>query len=462
MSPSLAARPWVPARCESYIQQLAATTASSNATQVHTELTRLVVDNHRIHDIECVNLNPATNIMNPAAEAMLSAHLGSRASLGYPGDKYEMGLEAIEQIEVMAAELAAEVFDARFAEVRVPSGAIANLYAFMATCSPGDTIIAPPATLGGHITHHKAGAAGLYGLTTVPAPVDADGYTIDIHALAALAADVRPVLITIGGSLNLFPHPVARIREIADSVGATVLFDAAHACGMIAGKAWPNPLAEGAHLMTMSTYKSLGGPPGGLVVTSETDIAAKLDAIAYPGLTANFDAGKTAALALTMLDWREIGQDYAKAMIANARALASALTDLDVPVFAADRDATTSHQFAVLAQRYGGGQSAAKRLRRANLLASGIGLPAADVNGDVNGLRLGTPELTRLGMNPADMPDLAAFISKGLDETDPSATAAELSAWRTQFTGVHYTVESLNTIDVAEAPHRRSTVPARR
>ncbi len=93
--------------------------------------------------------------MNPKAEALLASGLGSRPSLGYPGDKYEMGLEAIEQIEVIAAELCAEVFEAKYAEIRVPSGAIANLYGFMATCRPGDTIIAPPAAIGGHVTHHR-------------------------------------------------------------------------------------------------------------------------------------------------------------------------------------------------------------------------------------------------------------------------------------------------------------------
>ncbi len=89
----------------------------------------------------------------------------------------------------------------------------------MATCRPGDTIIAPPATIGGHVTHHLGGAAGLYGLTTVDAPVDPDGYTVDVDALRTLARETRPRLITIGGSLNLFPHPVAAIREIADEVG---------------------------------------------------------------------------------------------------------------------------------------------------------------------------------------------------------------------------------------------------
>jgi len=194
--------------------------------------------------------------------------------------------------------------------------------------------------------------------------------------------------------------------------------------------------------MTMSTYKSLGGPAGGLIVTDDADLAQSLDAIAYPGLTANFDAGKTAALAITLADWEAVGHDYAQAMIENAQSLAVALIALDVPVFAADRGATQSHQFAVLAQQYGGGQTASHRLRRANLLACGIGLPAAPVEGDVNGLRIGTPELTRLGMRPTDMPDLASFIARGLDPSlDPAAVAPEVTEWRQQFGGIHFTVD---------------------
>src|SRR3954454_8486310 len=210
----------------------------------------------------------------------------------------------------------------------------------MATCRPGDTIIAPPGEIGGHVTHHLDGSAGLYGLTTLAAPVDAEGYTVDVAALRTLAHQAQPRLITVGGSLNLFPHPVARIREVADEVGALVLFDAAHQCGLIAGGAWPNPLAQGAHVMTMSTYKSLGGPPGGLIVTDDAVLAERLDAIAYPGLTANSDAGKAAALAVTLADWEAVGGDYARMMVENAQALASALIDLGVPVHAASRGAT--------------------------------------------------------------------------------------------------------------------------
>ena len=102
----------------------------------------------------------------------------------------------------------------------------------------------------------------MYRLRTIPAPVHPTSYTVDVDALAELSRNIRPKLITIGGSLNLIPHPVSAIREIADSDGAKVLFDAAHLCGLIAGGAWPNPLDQGAHLMSMSTDKSLGGPPG--------------------------------------------------------------------------------------------------------------------------------------------------------------------------------------------------------
>ncbi|MBO6512260.1 MAG: aminotransferase class I/II-fold pyridoxal phosphate-dependent enzyme, partial [Roseibium sp.] len=308
-------RPWLPKTSAERIDTIQRQTRGLSSGAIADRLNELAEANRVIHEADCFNLNPATNVMNPRAEKLLASGLGSRPSLGYPGDKYEMGLEAIEEIEVIAADLAAEIFQARYAEVRVASGALANLYSFMATTKPGDAIIAPPASVGGHVTHHDAGCAGLYGLEIHTAPVDADGYTIDLTGLRDLANHVRPKLITIGMSLNLFQHPVREIRSIADEVGAHVLFDAAHQCGMIAGGVFSNPLDEGAHLMTMSTYKSLGGPAGGLIVTNEADLSEKLDAIAFPGLTANFDVAKTAALAMSLLDWRDFGPAYAEAMV---------------------------------------------------------------------------------------------------------------------------------------------------
>ncbi len=157
-------RTWVPQKCETYIHNIAADTARSDAIKTAGRIDGLITRNREIHEDECFNLNPATNVMNPKAERALASGLGSRPSLGYPGDKYEMGLEAIEEIEVICAELCAEVFHAKYAEIRVASGALSNLYAFMATCQPGDAIIVPPASIGGHVTHHQSGCAGLYGL----------------------------------------------------------------------------------------------------------------------------------------------------------------------------------------------------------------------------------------------------------------------------------------------------------
>ncbi|RVD44337.1 MAG: aminotransferase class I/II-fold pyridoxal phosphate-dependent enzyme [Mesorhizobium sp.] len=436
---ALARRPWVPAQCEDFVQRLATETSGQGSDVVLAAIEAGIALNRRVHEADCVNLNPATNVMNPRAEAALASGLGSRPSLGYPGDKYEMGLEGVERIEVIAAELAAEVFGARYAEIRVPSGAIANLYAFIAAARPGDSVIVPSPAVGGHVTHHMAGCAGLYGLDIHTAPVDGDGYTVDVAGLRELALEVRPKMITIGSSLNLLPHPIREIRAIADEIGALVLFDAAHLCGMIAGHAWQQPLEEGAHLMTMSTYKSLGGPPSGLIVTNDADIAEKLDRIAFPGMTANFDAAKSAALAITLLDWRAHGRAYAAAMAGTAKALAQALAERGLPVFSTAKGHTTSHQFAVQAPEFGGGQAAAKRLRRANILTCGIGLPIAAVDGDMNGLRFGTPEIVRWGMTEKDMPELAALIARGLRGNDaPQAIAAAVSEFRRRFTKLHF------------------------
>jgi len=427
-------RSWVPAHSEQLVQRIAEHVADRDVDKLDAELLGLVADNERIHVRDCINLNPAANTMNPRAEALLASGLGSRPSLGYPGSKYEMGLEAIEQIEVVAAELAAEIFHASFAEVRLGSGALANLYAFMAATQPGDPIIVPPASIGGHVTHHRAGAAGLYGLDIHEAPVDAASYSVDVEALRALARRVKPKLISIGGSLNLFDHPVAAIRAIADEVGAVVLFDAAHLSGPIAGGAWPNPLDQGAHVMTMSTYKSLGGPPAGLLVTTDATIAERVDAIAFPGLTANFDAANTAALAMTLLDWRVHGAAYAVEMVQAARKLGAELANAGLRVVAASDGITDSHAFALDAGDRGGGHATAEVLRTANLLTSAIGLP----HDPAAGVRIGTNEIVRWGMTTDHMPELAALFTRAWNADDATRVAGDVSALRSRFRDLHY------------------------
>jgi glycine hydroxymethyltransferase len=191
--------------------------------------------------------------------------------------------------------------------------------------------------------------------------------------------------------------------------------------------------------MTMSTYKSLGGPAAGLVLTNDAGIAEQLDRIAFPGLTANYDAGRAAALAITLLDWKQHGRACAAAMAETARALAEHLAARGLPVFTTARGTTQSHQFAVRAAGFGGGQTAAKRLRRANILTCGIGLPEAPVQGDMNGLRFGTCEIVRWGMTAADMPELANLIARGLMGNEaPDVVAADVTAFRRRFGRLHF------------------------
>jgi glycine hydroxymethyltransferase len=428
-------KPWLPADCARVVAEVEARIAEQDAGAIEREVMRLVDAHERHMDRESIGLNAGTNVMNPRAAALLARSLGNRPSLGYPGDKYEMGMEFAGEIEVVTEALVRRLFGAPYAEIRVGSGALANLYAFMATARPGERIMAFPPEMGGHVTHHRAGVAGLYGLETHPVPYDARRMAIDLDRLRKDARRLGPKLITLAGSLCLFPYAVREARGIADEVGAYLLYDAAHMGGIIAGGRFQQPLAEGAHLMTMSTYKAYRGPPAGLVLTTEKALAERIDQIAYPGLTANFDLGKTAALALATLDLLEHGRDYAAMCIANAQALGQALAAEGLPVHAVEgRGLTESHHLALQAAPFGGGQRASKRLAQANLLLCGIGLPIAPVEGDLNGIRLGTQEITRWGLEPAQMPAIARFISRVFrGNEDPAVLRPEVIEFRRGF-----------------------------
>jgi glycine hydroxymethyltransferase len=189
-------------------------------------------------------------------------------------------------------------------------------------------------------------------------------------------------------------------------------------------------------------YRELSsdGLEAGMILTNEAELARRLDAIAYPGLTANFDLGKTAALIVAMLDLREYGRAYGQMCIANAQALAAALAQADLPVHhVAGRGYTASQHIAIHARKYGGGGRAARLLEQANILTSGIELPLPQVAGDFNALRLGTQEITRWGMAPADMAQIAELIARVLvrDET-PARVRTDVVALRRRFQQLHF------------------------
>ena len=165
-------------------------------------------------------------------------------------------------------------------------------------------------------------------------------------------------------------------------------------------------------------------------MTHDAALAEQLDAIAYPG--------HIAALGCTLIDWTVHGPAYARTMVETAQVLARELAALGLPVHAIERGGTRSHQLALQARSLGGGQAAAPRLGAAGLLCCGIGLPIAEVEGDLSGLRLGTPEIVRLGLTPADMPRLAELIARGLPDADPVALRAKVAAWRRTLGALRY------------------------
>src|SRR5699024_9367662 len=199
----------------------------------------------------------------------------------------------------------------------------------------------------------------------------------------------------------------------------------------------------GAHLMSMSTYKSLGGPSHGLLLSNDDRLSERIDAIAFPGITANFDAGDVAALGVTLADWISWGEDYTSPLRAFASWLACDLSDRGVEPFAYESDFTDSNQFALLAVPFGGGSAGARILDDAGFVSSDIGLPVPEVPGEQNGIRVGTPEIVRRGMSAADMPRLAELMSRALetgrDQAALAEIAAEVAAWRKEFTAVRFT-----------------------
>jgi glycine hydroxymethyltransferase len=362
---------------------------------------------------ECLQLYAGTNAPAPWEHA---AALAVQPSMGYPGDKYQAGLEPIDVVEVAAARAIARVMRARFAEVRLTSATLANLAVYSALTQPGDTIAVLPDWAGGHLSHHAIGAPGVRGLRVVDLPYDADALDVDLDALPEFLAREAPKLVVVGASLMLFPH---RLREIAAAVDVPLLYDASHVAGLIAERRFQDPLADGADLMTFSTYKSFGGPPGGAIVTNDEALAEKVATAAYPGLLANYDASRLLPLAAAALERETSGGDYADRCIANAQALARGLDERGLDVLGRPRGFTVSHHVAV---RVGDGTAAARRLAEGNILLSEIGVP----KNPAGGLRFGTQAITRQGFTPDDMPEIAEAVAACLNGDDVRADVRAL------------------------------------
>jgi glycine hydroxymethyltransferase len=390
---------------------------------------------------ECVNLYPGTNIMSPRATALLGSTIGARASEGHPAAKYQTGLRWVEEAETIATELIRRIFGTKYAEVRAMSGSMANMSVLNSLTEPGDTIFSLSTSVGGHISHQDVGAAGYRRLDIHPIPYDAQTWSIDLDALRREVKSTHPKLIILGASLILFPYPVREVRAIADEVGACLMYDAAHVAGLIAGGVWQHPILEGAHVMTASTYKSFGGPPGGIIVTDDEEIARAVDKAIFPGMTANFHTNRLAPLVVAAAEMMAFGHEYAQTCVSNAKALGAAFIENDLNVAGEAQGCTSGHMLALDVRQMGGGRDSAAALEAAHIICNMNLLPWDPLKAVRNpsGLRLAVHEVTRWGMGKPEMRHIAQLFRRVLvDQEPPQEVKGDAIALKSQFNKLHY------------------------
>jgi glycine hydroxymethyltransferase len=352
-----------------------------------------------------------------------SAHrplLSNQPSMGYAGDKFQAGLEALDVLEVTVSRLVADAMGARYAEVRPTSATLANLAVYSALARPGDTIAVLPGWAGGHLSHHEIGAPGIRGVRVVELPYDLHVLDVDLDRVADLLAAELPRLVVVGASLMLHPHRLAAVADRVHAAGATLLYDASHVAGLLAEGRFQTPLAEGADVVTFSTYKSFGGPAGGAIVSDDAELMQRISGAVYPGLTANYDIARLLPLGAAALEHRRSAGTYADTCIDVALALANALAAEGLDVVTCERGPTSSHHVAVDVRAFGGGPDAARTLAAANVLLSEIGLPGPDRDPQ-GAIRIGTQTIVRQGVGRGEMAAVAAVIAGALRAQRPAA-----------------------------------------
>jgi glycine hydroxymethyltransferase len=303
--------------------------------------------------------------------------------------------------------------------------------------------------VGGHISHANVSAAGIRGLRVSPHPFDEKNMNIDPDAMKRDILDKKPKIVLLGGSLFLFPHPVAEAREAADEVDAKVMYDGAHVMGLIAGGKFQDPLKEGADLMVGSTHKTFPGPQGGIILCKE-DIADKIDEAVFPGVVSNHHLHHLAALGIASSEMLEFGREYADQIIKNAKALAEKLYELGFNVLCEDLGFTESHQVAMDVSDIGKASKMAKDLEMNNIILNKNLLPWDDVNRsyDPSGIRLGTQELTRRGLKESEMGEVAEYIK--MVAIDNKNVEEEVSEFMNQYNKVHYAFSESSAYDYIE------------
>jgi glycine hydroxymethyltransferase len=385
------------------------------------ELAELITAEER-RQHETLGLIPSENHVSPDVLAASATVLTNKYSEGYPGRRYYQGNAVIDGVEALAARRAEALFGVEHANVQPLSGAPANLAVYAAFLEPGDTVLGMSLDAGGHLTHGWGVSVTGKWFRAIRYGVRRDTGVVDLDEVRDLALSERPKLIWCGGTAVPRTIDFAGFAEIAREVGATLAADIAHIAGLVAGGAHPSPVGH-ADVTATTTHKTLRGPRGAMILT-DAEHATAIDRAVFPGLQGGPHDQTTAAIAVALHEAAQPAfAEYAKAIVANARALADALLERGFDLVSGGTD---NHLLlADLTSKGIGGRPAAVALERAGIVCNYNAIPFDPRKPmDPSGIRLGTPAITTRGLTTDHMPDLARWIDEGVDAAKREDDAA--------------------------------------
>lgn len=426
---------------------LANARAIMNATESPRQWAQAVIDavkrNEQWRGEQCINLLAPEAPTSPMVRALLSAEIGTRAAEGHIGrvNRWFAGTQYIDEVESLCVELLKTAFRCNYADHRLMGSMLGNMAVYHALTQPGDVIMSAAQPFGGHSSNRIDGPAGMRGLKIYDIPFNSETLDVDLEAFARLARQHRPKLVVMGMSMTLFPLPVREMSKIIAEWGGKFIFDGAHQAGLIAGGQFQDPLNEGAHVLTGSAGKTFSGPQSGMILWNDPALTEPLADTIFPVLAATHQVNRVAALAVAAAEIIEFGKFYMAQIVKNSQALGKALDERGIPVLGAERGYSRTHQVIARVKQFGGGLDVAHRLAKANLITNKNLVPE-DKPEDwdrPSGLRLGTIEVTRLGMNEQDMSTIAGFIARVLVENqDPETVGKDVTEFRRPLQTLYY------------------------
>ena len=382
------------------------------------------IDNETRRQHEGLELIASENFVSEAVLEAAGSVFTNKYAEGYPGKRYYGGCEFSDVVENLARDRAKQLFGAEHVNVQPHAGSQANMAAYAAVLQPGDTILGLNLAHGGHLTHgHHLNFSGKT-YRIVPYGVTKDSETIDYDDLEKLAEKERPKLIIGGGSAYPRIIDFARMRAIADKVGALYLVDMAHFAGLVAGGAHPSPVPH-CHIVTSTTHKTLRGPRSGLIL-SKAEFAPAIDKTVFPGMQGGPLVHIMAAKAICFREAMQPSfRDYARQVVANAKVLAETLAAEGFRIISGGTD---THLMLVDVFSKGMlGSEAEKALGEAGITVNKNAIPF-DTNPPMkpSGIRIGSPAVTTRGMKEAEMRQIGLWISESLHHRAEPAVLAKI------------------------------------